>query len=208
MKKNLLAFLFCVNCLAAFNISAQDNLLIKKNRVYIEVLGNNFIDPNTYSDVEFVSLNYSRKIISNKYYYMLSLGCAPFRGTRYVSVRNDHNFKATNFGFSAGVLAGRNVKRNGVLLGLFFTGAIGEFVYNIYIPGNHGAQAINYHHQFTFQISPSIAYQLQSKSENLFFRVSYAPKILPSLFSEKHSGGSDNKYVFPFWFGISIGGGW
>jgi hypothetical protein len=207
MKRHLLLFFFCLNCLATFNVSAQDNLPIKKNRVYIEVLGNNFFDPNTADDIEFVSINYSCKIISNKYYYMLSLGCAPFRGTRYDSLRNTH-YRATNFGFCAGILAGRNVKRNGLLLGIFFTGAMGEFVYGIAVPGNHGGQIINYYHRFSFQINPNIAYQLQSKSENLFFRISYSSKILASLFSERYERVFDDKFISPFWFGISIGGGW
>jgi hypothetical protein len=202
-------FLFLAFNLFATNIlKAQADLPSRKNRIYVEILGNNFFDPNTYDDIEFISANYSRKITLNRYYMMFSLGFAPFKGTRYDSIKNTH-YRATNLGFSAGVLTGRNIKHNGILLGVYFICATGEFRYTEYVSRpQHGGYTVFYQHHFSFQISPNVVYQFQSKSEKIFCRLTYSPKILASAFYKDPKRYGEDYMIYPFWGGISIGGGW
>lgn len=190
-------FFFICSMLSLHALKAQDTLSIKKNQLYIELLGNNFADPNSSADASFYSINYCRKVIIKKNCLLFSLGLGTLRENGYDSVHRIST-NITLFNFPAGILWRYNYKRNGLLAGVFFTAIFGKISY---------ISAVN-QYNFSYQVSPNLSYQFQSRSEHFFFRVNFTPKLLAYMFSDKYSNQyGDQPRVF-LWGGISIGGGW
>jgi hypothetical protein len=187
MKKHFCVFL----CLCSLVIMAQDNLHICKNQVFVEGLGNSFADPNSSAEAGLATINYSRKVIFDNSSFMFSLGISPL-------VANNRTMIL--FDFPVGVLGRGKYKRNGLWYGIFFIPSFGKIYYLDEKDNNHL-------HNASFQISPNLMYQFQSKSEHFFVRLSLTPKILASAFTSTYEYGYGVK-LFPFWGGISIGGGW
>jgi hypothetical protein len=195
--KNALVFLFFIFCFLPCHIKAQDSLRIKKNQVFVEALGNNFCDPNSSADAGLASINYSRKVIFKSSSLMLSLGVGPINSEVFDPVKAEYKMIKI-LDLPAGILWRRKYKRNGFWVGAFFTPTIGKIDY----PSNSGNGAV---HNVSFQITPNISYQFQSKSENFFCRFSFTPKILASNFSKVYG---DRQPIVLFLGGISIGGAW
>jgi hypothetical protein len=185
---------FCVFlCLCPLIILAQDSLHICKNQVFIEGVGNNFYDINASEDIGWASINYSRKIITARSCFMLSFGIGTLREGGITP-------PITLVDLPMGVLCRGKYKRNGLWFGAFFTPCFGKILYHDV--GDH-PHFLNY----SFQVSPNLTYQFQSKSEHFFVRLCIAPKILASAFTSTDKYGYGDK-VIPFWGGISIGGAW
>ncbi|MEO5641921.1 MAG: hypothetical protein ABIS12_01270, partial [Bacteroidia bacterium] len=72
-KKAIFFFALCWLSISS-QLPAQDTLNIKKNQVYLELLGNNFADPNSSVDASLYSVNYCRKVIIKKNCLLFSLG--------------------------------------------------------------------------------------------------------------------------------------
>ncbi|CAN5851921.1 hypothetical protein BH11BAC7_BH11BAC7_23180 [soil metagenome] len=189
--------LLCFGLIILKALNAQDSSVIKKNQVYLELLGNNFADPNSSVDASLYSVNYCRKVIIKKNCLLFSLGVGTLKENGYDPI----GMRSTNitlFNFPAGILWRYNYKRNGLLVGVFFTAIFGEISY---------ISAVD-HYNSSYQVSPNLSYQYQSRSEHFFFRVNFTPKLLAYMFSDKYSNQyGDQPRVF-LWGGISIGGGW
>jgi hypothetical protein len=190
MKKYFHAFI-CLTLLS-ISIKAQDSLHICKNQIFIEGLGNDFVDFNSES-IGLISINYSRKVIFKNSSFMFSVGIGPVDEGGYTPQR-------TIVGFPIGILGRGKYKRNGLWFGAFFTPCFGKILYHDV--GDH-PHFLNY----SFQVSPNLTYQFQSKSEHFFVRLSIAPKILASAFTSTDKYGYGDKVIL-FWGGISIGGAW
>jgi hypothetical protein len=195
MKKHFCAFL----CLCPLVIMAQDSLHICRNQIFVEGLGNSFADPNSSADGGIGSLNYERKVIFDNISLLFSLGVGPLHAVGYDYAKNTTT-QITIINFPVGILGRGKYNRNGLWYGVFFTPCFGRIVYL----DRHDYEQI---HNFSFQVSPNLTYQFQSKSEHFFVRLSLTPKILASAFTSTDKYGYGVK-LFPFWGGISIGGGW
>jgi hypothetical protein len=200
MKNASVLFFFLIGlCLGS--LKAQDSISVKKNQVYCEVLGNNFYDPNSDFHPAFVSLNYSRKVLLNRCSFTFSLGCGFAQAIGYVTI-NNRIVKPVILDFPVGVLFKPNYKRNGLWFGAFFIPSLGKIGYRI----NDGRNQIDYFHNSSWQFSPNLTYQFQSKSEKFFCRLTLSPKFLPPFFTKSIEYGKD--WTIVPWGGISIGGGW
>jgi len=196
MKKHFCAFL----CLCPLVIMAQDSLhTIKKNQIALEVFGNNFFDINSSFQPGYFSLNYDRKFIAKRSCFIVSIGTGYMRTKGYYHVKDKIKL-LTIVDFSGGFLWRPNYKRNGFWFGVFCSNCFGKIYYLDEKDNNHL-------HNASFQISPNLTYQFQSKSEHFFVRLSLTPKILASAFTSTYEYGYGVK-LFPFWGGISIGGAW
>lgn len=199
MKK---VFILLMICFSHYETRAQDSLYVKKNQIYLELLGNNFIDLNSNADAGLWSINYCHKIISRKNSFMFSFGMGTLKGSRYDSVRRTA-IDVTDINLPAGILWRPHYKRNGLWAGIFFTTLIGKISYSYFNENTYSE--IVYTHNSSFQISPNLTYQFQTKSEHFFCRLTLSPKILPRVFFSQKFG--DGWKIFP-WGGISIGGAW
>ncbi|OGU82396.1 MAG: hypothetical protein A2W11_09655 [Ignavibacteria bacterium RBG_16_35_7] len=199
--KKFFSLLFFVFCFLQGSIKAQDSLILKKNQVYVEALGNNYFGS---VPINFVSVNLARKIGSGygNNIFILSVGVSAFKSSYIDTSGLGWNYpKVTIITAPIGFLWRWNYKRNGLWLGLYYTSAFGKQSY----VNDYAHQTIVSTPNYCFQLSPNLCYQFQSKSEKLFCKISYTPKIYASNFFEK------NGFVytiFPIWGGISIGGGW
>ena len=194
MKNSIIyCIVFILFCLLSSRIKAQDNQNIRKNQAFVEGLGNNFYDINASEDIGWASVNYSRKVITNRSCFMFSFGIGILR-------QGGVTPPITLIDLPMGILCRGKYKRNGLWFGVFYTPSFGKIVY---LDRSDHRQV----HNSSFQISPNLTYQFQSKSEDFFIRLSLTPKILASAFTPTDKYGYGVK-IFPFWGGISIGGAW
>lgn len=192
--KNRALFIFLTSLLMnPFVSHGQD--AIKKNHLYIEGLGNNFYDENSNFSPVYFSLNYDRKIIK-KTSFILTSGIG-YRPQRFYYGNN--SVTRSIMSMSAGVLWRHKYKRNGIWIGASTCIAFGKIQYK-------DSRQYIHEHNSSFQLGPVVAYQFQNKSERFFVRVEYTPKILAAAFDDANFGYGDE--IVPFWFGLSIGGGW
>jgi hypothetical protein len=191
---------FYIILLLPYYANAQDSVLITRNQMYAEVFGNNFADWNSYN-WSYISLNYDRKM-GSKSNFILSVGVSAFRSKYIDESTNPVTYPTTTaIAVPFGFLWRHHYKRNGFWVGLFATPTFGKQWYYV----ESFSTYTNYVDNFSSQFSPNVCYQFQSKSEKFFFRISFAPKLYASIFSEKF--GNDHVGL-PLWGGISIGGAW
>jgi hypothetical protein len=191
--KTLQKIIFFILSFSFLKSEAQVSSHICRNQVFIEALGNNFADPNSSADAGLATINYSRKVILKNSSFMFSLGVGLLR-------EDGTTPPITIVDFPIGVLCRGKYKRNGLWFGVFCSSCFGKIYYLDEKDNNHL-------HNASFQISPNLTYQFQSESEHCFIRFSLTPKILASAFTSTYEYGYGVK-LFPFWGGISIGGGW
>lgn len=200
MKQTQIIFFCALLCLTK-TLPAQDTLKICRNYFSVDLLGNSFTDHNVASrgavDAGVYSISYTRKCIFNKSAFLFSVGIGPFVSEGYDAVKNQ-TYPLMILNFPAGFLWRKQYKRNGFWGGLFVTTAVGRIV--------NSTTAAPYYtvHSGSFQISPNLTYQFQSKNEHFFCRFNFTPKILAATFSENY--GIEHRVLI--WGGISIGGGW
>lgn len=198
MKPKQKIFFILLFSFAFLKSEAQkDSSLISKtyNQICIEGLGNGFID-YSYPDVSFISICYTHKVILTTTSFMLSLGIGQVISSNFSSIKPPDKV----IDFPAGILFRGKYKRNGLWGGIFFTPCFGKIQYRDAADQPHFVNG-------SFEISPNLSYQFQSKSEHFFIKISFTPKILASAFTKTEKYGYGDK-IFPFWGGICIGGAW
>lgn len=182
----------------AYDVCAQE-LPATHNQIWFELVGNNFLDPNSNADGGPFSIGYSCKMVYPNSAFIFSLGVGEFRGIKTDQANNTHF--VTNISVPAGIYWRFHYKRYGFWPGIFYTSAFGPINYVI----SNSAPPISFDHKYSFQVIPNVMYMYQTRKEHFFIQIKYCPRILASTFSNHY--GDERKLYLP-WGGITIGGAW
>jgi hypothetical protein len=197
-------------------LSARDTLRapIKKNIIYAEALGNNFISGGGDGWAPF-SLNYSRK--TKTVIFNLGVGTVIRSESRIVGLPNNpHTVITTNYFSGVNVTAGFMVRfslrpevpicayrRNGLWFSLSGTIATGSWHYTHFIT-NHPPTWRDHYHDVNYNINPGLCYQFQSRNERLMIRGLVCMKFYADVISDTYD---DYVGAPAFMFGLCAGYG-
>ncbi len=182
-----------------YDLPSDTAKVISHNQVYVELLGNNFFDPNALSsEPGLASINYARKVVLKHNSFIFNIGIGPVKSLGYDPARNAV-YTIFNIDFPTGFLWRPGYSPKGFWIGFFITPLAGKIPY---LEDRNGFESFQ---KSSFEFSPNLTYQFQNKSEKFFYRLSITPKFYADNFSAKFGNGNT---FWPFWGGISIGGGW
>lgn len=201
-----LAFFIAVFLLQSSRASSNDSIAAgkeRKNSIYLEFYGNNYLSPFSFNSNSKISINYSFRSNQKKYFLEFCVGFSLYHSDWADDpwYRNYNYHDRYQLSTPAGLVAGKNNKRNCLVFGLFCTSAFGK---QQQFP-NEGFYSVTVH--YDFQITTDFGYQYRTKNERFICRIAWTPKYKP--FAVVESPTERWKYYFsPLWFGLSIGGAW